>query len=117
VPVRLLKSKLVAPPVGSSKMTFLPNSSAHPFQASYDEVSLASNYALAHRYKGSALSELKRYEEAVTAYEQAIQLDPIPVYNYQGKAHVLFKLRRYKEAIQVGKQAFTYIKQSTRYQR
>src|SRR6266487_1009742 len=50
--------------------------------------------------EGSALYDLKRYEEALAAYEQAIRLDPNYAYAYHGKGLALDKLRRSKEAQQ-----------------
>jgi serine/threonine protein kinase len=50
--------------------------------------------------KGRALRELKRYEEALSAYEQAIRLDPNDANAYYGKGSALNRLKRYNEAEQ-----------------
>ncbi|MBA2682139.1 MAG: TIR domain-containing protein [Ktedonobacteraceae bacterium] len=50
--------------------------------------------------EGNALDGLQRYEEAISAFDQAIRLSPnyAAVYNYKGDT--LFTLHRYEEAIQ-----------------
>jgi tetratricopeptide (TPR) repeat protein len=50
--------------------------------------------------EGNALVDLKRYEEALAAHEQAIRLDPNYAYAYSGKGNALNKLKRSKEALQ-----------------
>src|SRR5260221_610946 len=55
--------------------------------------------------EGNALNGLKRYEEALAAYEQAIRLDPNYTYAYYGKGFVLNELKRYKEAEQAFEKA------------
>ena len=50
------------------------------------------------------LIRLQRYEEALTACEQAILLDPSYINNYTYKAQVLHYLKRYSEAARVSKQ-------------
>ena len=55
--------------------------------------------------EGNALSDLKRYEEALAAYEQAIRLDPNYAYAYNNKGDVLRELKRYKEAEQTFEKA------------
>ncbi|NER84044.1 MAG: tetratricopeptide repeat protein [Leptolyngbya sp. SIO1D8] len=42
---------------------------------------------------------LKRYEEAITAYEKAIELDATSVYPHNGLGNVYRDLKRYEEAI------------------
>src|SRR5947209_2550827 len=49
--------------------------------------------------EGNALKDLKRYEEALAAYEQAIRLDPNFAMTYRGKGIVLIGLKRYEEAL------------------
>ena len=55
--------------------------------------------------EGVTLSELKRYEEALAAYEQAIRLDPNFAYAYENKGDVLRDLKRFKEAEQAFEKA------------
>ncbi len=45
------------------------------------------------------LGNLKRHEEALAAYEQAIRLDPENAYAYGGKGIVLRALKRHEEAL------------------
>jgi tetratricopeptide (TPR) repeat protein len=54
---------------------------------------------------GNALNELKRYEEALAACEQAIRLDPNNAYAYTNKGIALNGLRRYEEALAACDQA------------
>ena len=54
---------------------------------------------------GHALYGLKRYEEALAAFEQAIRLDPNYVSAYYTKGEALRKLERYEEAITAYDQA------------
>ena len=53
--------------------------------------------------EGFTLNALKRYEEALAAYEQAIRLNPNDANAYHGKGVALSGLKRYEEA----GQAFT----------
>nr|HET6901226.1 tetratricopeptide repeat protein [Ktedonobacteraceae bacterium] len=55
--------------------------------------------------EGYALDELKRYEEAIVAFDQAIRLDPNDVLAYNNKGLVLNNLKRYEEAIAAYEQA------------
>jgi tetratricopeptide (TPR) repeat protein len=55
--------------------------------------------------EGNTLYKLKRYEEALTAYEQAIRLDPNLAYVYNNKGKTLNELKRYEEALTAYKQA------------
>ena len=48
--------------------------------------------------EGNVLSEAKRYEEALAAFEQAIRLDPYSAIAYASKGNLLRKLKRYNEA-------------------
>jgi tetratricopeptide (TPR) repeat protein len=55
--------------------------------------------------KADKLYGLKRYTEALEAYEQAIRLDPNNADAYCGKGAALDKLKRYTEALGVCEQA------------
>jgi tetratricopeptide (TPR) repeat protein len=55
--------------------------------------------------EGIALYDLKRYDEALVAYEQAIRLDPNFAIAYYGKGVALRNLKRYDEAIAAYEQA------------
>lgn len=60
----------------------------------------APDYADALSYKGVALGELKRYEEAIEAYKKAIKLKPHRRGLWFNKGVALGKLGRYEEAIE-----------------
>ena len=62
---------------------------------------------LARKAKEDALLELKRYEEALTAYEQAIGLDPNNALAYSNKGYALLELKRYEEALAACEQAIS----------
>src|ERR1700680_3777011 len=49
--------------------------------------------------EGNKLSDLKRFEEALAAYEQAIRLDPDDAAIYYNKSAALMDLKRYEEAV------------------
>jgi tetratricopeptide (TPR) repeat protein len=49
--------------------------------------------------EGKHLFKAARYAEALSAFEQALQLDPALVAAYQGKGDALYALGRYEEAI------------------
>ena len=50
--------------------------------------------------EANAFKSLKRYEEALAAYEEAIHLDPNYALAYNGKSNALFNLNRHEEAEQ-----------------
>jgi len=56
-------------------------------------------------YKGRALSQLKRYEDAVTVLDQALQLDPNNAEALVYKGWALSQLKRFEEAATVLDQA------------
>jgi serine/threonine protein kinase len=49
--------------------------------------------------EGNALNNLKRTEEALAAFEQAIHLDPNSAVAYHNKGNALYELKRYQEAL------------------
>jgi tetratricopeptide (TPR) repeat protein len=55
--------------------------------------------------EGDDFLALKRYEEALVAYEQAIHLDPSYAAAYYGKGKTLLALKRYEEALVAYEQA------------
>jgi tetratricopeptide (TPR) repeat protein len=55
--------------------------------------------------EGIALYNLKRYEEALTAFEQTIRLYPNYAVAYGGKGNTLRNLKRYEEALTAYEQA------------
>ena len=55
--------------------------------------------------EGNTLFGLKRYEEALAAFEQAIRLDPNFALAYKGKGDTLRELKRYEEAEQAFEKA------------
>ncbi len=60
---------------------------------------------VSYQNKGYALYLLKRYEEALRAYEQAIHEDPEDEGPYVGKALILRELGRHEELLAVYEQA------------
>ena len=55
--------------------------------------------------EGKALSNRKQFEEALSAYEQAIQLDPTNSATFGYKSYVLNRLKRYLEALEAAERA------------
>src|SRR6266699_748821 len=55
--------------------------------------------------EGDTLRGLKRYQEALAAYEQAIRLDPNLALAYNDKGDALYDLKRYQEALAAYEQA------------
>ncbi len=55
--------------------------------------------------EGNTLRDLKRYQEALSAYEQAIRLDPNDAYAYRCKGDALYDLKHYQEALAAYEQA------------
>lgn len=51
--------------------------------------------------EGNAFLEINRYEEAIAAYDQGLQLDPSLPYAYFKKGLALLQLKRYVEAISI----------------
>ena len=49
--------------------------------------------------EGNALYDLKQYEEALSAYEHAIELNPTYAYAHRSRGWALYKLKRYEEAL------------------
>ena len=55
--------------------------------------------------QGNTLMQRYRYQEALSAYEKAIEVALFPNwYAYKGKADALYELERYKEALEVYEQ-------------
>jgi type IV pilus assembly protein PilF len=65
-------------------------------------IELDPNYADAHFHLGTALAEMRRWEEAVASYRRAIALPTltIPDFAHQNLGLALYHLRRYREAEQ-----------------
>ncbi|HEU5305259.1 MAG TPA: tetratricopeptide repeat protein, partial [Gemmatimonadales bacterium] len=61
---------------------------------------LDPNYAEAFVNRGSALAEMRRWEEAVVAYRQALALPtlPVPHIAYHNLGLALYHLKQYREA-------------------
>ena len=55
--------------------------------------------------EGDVLYDLRRYQEALAAYEQAIHLDPNDAVAYMNKGYALHDLERYQEALAAYEQA------------
>ncbi len=56
------------------------------------------NYSLAWNNKGFILYEMGKYEEAIQAYDKAIEIDPNYLLVWNNKGIALEKLGRYDEA-------------------
>src|SRR5258708_19112121 len=56
--------------------------------------------------EGNTLRGLSRYEEALTAYEHSLRLDPTNAYAWNGKGFALYALSRYEEALTAYEHAF-----------
>ncbi len=54
---------------------------------------------------GNLYLKAKRYQEALTVFEQALQLDPDDAVAYNGKGLAFFELKRYQEALAAFEQA------------
>jgi tetratricopeptide (TPR) repeat protein len=68
---------------------------------------LDPGYAPSYNIKGNALADLKRYDEALTAYDQAIRLDPGYAPTYNNMRDALTKLKRYDEVLAAFDRALT----------
>jgi tetratricopeptide (TPR) repeat protein len=53
----------------------------------------------AYRLKGTCLSELGKYEEAMKCIDKALEIDPNNTYTWYEKGNALFGLRKYEAAI------------------
>lgn len=62
----------------------------------YEVIQLEPIDSAAYSKKGSALSELKKYDDAIQFFDKAIQLDP----NHLNKSNTLGDMERHNEAIQ-----------------
>jgi tetratricopeptide (TPR) repeat protein len=63
------------------------------------------NRASVYESKGDTLYQLKLYEDAIEAYEQASCIDPRSISAYNSKGNTLSKLERFEEAIEAYEQA------------
>ncbi len=59
-------------------------------------------------YKGFHLDELNRYEEALTAYEQALRLEPANGNTWNNKSIALYNLERYEDALAASEQSLVF---------
>ncbi|MFK8185858.1 MAG: tetratricopeptide repeat protein [Phormidesmis sp.] len=55
--------------------------------------------SITHFYRGIVFHQLKHYEDAIAAYDAALQLQPNFPFSLQGKGDALYELARYEEAI------------------
>ena len=63
-----------------------------------EAIRLAPGEGLYHLYLGHALSELRRYDEAVTAYEAMTRLEPLEARGWKALGYVHYNRRHYPEA-------------------
>ena len=67
-------------------------------------VALEPNSAYSYNFLGHALNNSSRYNKAISAFEKAIRLDPIPPYaTLNGLALSLIMVGRYEEAVTIFK--------------
>ena len=57
------------------------------------------DYAEAYNNRGSALQQLKRFEEALDSYERALKIQPDYAEAYYNRGNALQQLRRFEEAL------------------
>jgi tetratricopeptide (TPR) repeat protein len=69
------------------------------------EVEAKPPTARAYDGRGVARSELERYDEAITDFDEAIRLDPDDGAAYEQRGHALYGLRRFAEAVAAYEQA------------
>jgi len=58
-----------------------------------------ANYAYVWHHRGDVMYQLKRYPEAISSYEKAIQLDPQDAHSIYSRGLVLAELGRDREAL------------------
>ncbi|MFB9241763.1 protein kinase [Massilia antarctica] len=63
-------------------------------------LTLNDQLALSHIANGWALANLGHYERALTAFDQALHLDPADFFAWYGKAHMLRRAGRLPQALQ-----------------
>lgn len=94
-----------------SSMTDIKNIDPSPLQTRLiQEVDLTVGQWLK---EGDKHTKLRNYDNAIIAYEQAIQLQPQNEYAYIGKGHALRKLRRLPEALATYDLALTITKENS----
>jgi len=62
---------------------------------------LGPDTAFPYKQKAAVLADLRRYDEALVAYDQAIRLDPYRLFFYENKADLLAQIGRYEDALVV----------------
>jgi protein O-GlcNAc transferase len=62
-------------------------------------IGVDAKVAAAHRNRGNALRDLKRFEEALASYDRAIALKPDHAEAYSNRGNVLVHLKRLEEAL------------------
>ncbi len=99
-------SSLQLLPINARPITIWPNRD-EAFQDVVTEISRTIKDLLKKERleEGVTLSDLKRYEEELAAYEQAIRLDPTDAHAYFYKGNALYMLKRYEEALGAYEQA------------
>ncbi|EKU96288.1 TPR subfamily 2 repeat-containing protein [Leptolyngbya sp. PCC 7375] len=79
-------------------------------------MALAANNAHIWFYRGNSLAGLKRYEEAIASYDQAIALNAQAEGPWYNKALALADLGRYGQAVEAMDQVLVINPQNTRAQ-
>jgi tetratricopeptide (TPR) repeat protein len=93
-------------PTNAKPITSWPNPD-EAFQDVVTEISRTIKDLLKEEWfeEDVTLSDLKRYEEELAAYEQTIHLDPTDAHTYFCKGNALYHLKRYAEALATYEQA------------
>src|SRR5258708_3940807 len=93
-------------PTNAKPITSWPNPD-EAFQDVVTEISRTIKDLLKEEWleEGVTPSDLKRYEEELAAYEQAIRLDPTDAHAYFSKGNALYMLKYYEEALAAYEQA------------
>ena len=77
----------------------LKSSSLTPPKREVLEQTLDPTSSFAHNKRGIALYNLKRYEEAIVAYDLALRFNPQDADAHNNKGCTLYELKRYEEAL------------------
>jgi adenylate cyclase len=99
-----LDNKICFPHGALSSFYFLKHDYDKAISEAEIGVALEPNSAYSYAFLGHALNYSSRYSEAISTYEKAIRLDPIPAMTtLNGLAHSLRMAGRYEEAVVIFK--------------
>ena len=99
-----LDNKICFPHGALSSFYVLKNDYDKAISEAEIAIALEPNSAYSYTFLGAALNYSSRYSEAISAFEKAIRLDPIPAMTtLLGLAHSLRMAGRYEEAVAIFK--------------